>query len=187
MPEVPVFSEADRLAPYLDYRVVCSLDIDAGSVAVPLAYKARLQGQAVKPTTRILQLAQPGSVITVEWYGKRLGTKPQPPIITASGSFVLARAGGACGNPVVSANGREIVTASGYLLLYTTVQAADIELPSLFAPWAGEYGTVREAYAYTPVELGFGALLPGQLQPVTLKEIINNPPAQQNNARLFTI
>lgn len=174
-----VYSDGDRLFPYLSYRARASLRVNAGSVSLPLAYKANTPGQTPRPTSRILQLAQPGSVIVVEWQGARIGQKPQPVIVTAGNSFVLAHAGADIDSVGIGPDGRETVAASGYLVLYTTERPENIVMPALLTPWDGRYGngTINFAYSYTPAELGFGQFLPGQSAPQSLKDIINNPPA----------
>lgn len=188
MPDtLPIYSDDDRAFPYLSYRAKASLRVDAGSVSLPLAYKAVPTGATERPTSRILQLKQPGSIIVVEWAGVRIGTKPQPVIVTAGNSFVLAAAGADVDSVGLGPDGRETVAASGYLVLYTTERPENITMPALLTPWDGRYGngTINAAYTYTPTELGFGQFLPGQTTPTSLKAIINNPPAQQTNAQLF--
>lgn len=183
----PIFSLDDTLNPYIEYRARAVFDIDAGSAQLPLAYKTAPVGQTL-PTARLLQVAQPLSVLRVEWMGVRRGAKPQAPIVTIPGTFVLASAGATIDNVGISTDGREEVAASGYLILYTNVRPENIVMPSLLAPWDGRYGngTINFAYSYTPTDLGFGQLLPGIPANAGAAGVINNPPAQNGNAgKLF--
>lgn len=181
----PAFSPGDDVAPYQTYQGVCRLLISAGAASLPLAYKATPLGQAARPTARLLQLKQPQAVIVVEWSGSRTLLKPEPPKITAPGSFILAEAGGQCSGPQKNSQLQDILTASGFLVLYTSERPESLTLPAFWFPWDGRYTDTPPQYIYTPTELGFGQFLPGQTTPTSLKAIINNPPAQQTNAQLF--
>jgi hypothetical protein len=186
--EYPIYSDEQKVAPYVSYRSRAHLYIDAGSVQLPLAYRKVGAGASALPTARILQLQQPNVVIMIEWQGVRVGYKPQPIVLTVPGSFILAAAGAIADSPGINADGRETVAAQGYLVLYTAVRPENIVMPSLLSPWDGRYGngTIDFAYSYTPDELGFGKLLPGYVAPVSsLKQGTGNPVAQSNNNVMF--
>lgn len=189
MTPLPAFSPGDDVAPYQSYQGVCRLIITAGATAMPLAYKATPLGQAAKPTARLLQLMQPQAIITVEWQGSRTSAKPEPPKIVVPGSFILAEAGGQCSGPNKNAQLQDILKASGFLVLYTSVRPEAITLPAFWFPWDGRYNSNPEEvpqYLYTPEELGFGKLLPGYTAPVSsLKHGTGNPVAQSNTNVMF--
>jgi hypothetical protein len=174
-----VYSVGDSVAPYLNYECVSRLLVDAGGIQMALAYSG-----ASGPTSRILQGFQPTAALIVEWAGKRQGGKPQPPQITATGSFVLASAGGQCSSPMLGANAAYYFEASGYLVMLTASRPEGIALPAFWTPYQSQYDTPgAPVVTYTPEELGFGLLLPGQPGATgTRFRKPNNPPGQSGQS-----
>ena len=176
---VPLYSVGDTIAPYLDYGASATLYVDAGGLQLPLAYREPTPG-APLPTSRLFQGRQPTCVLAVEWYGVRTRTKPEPVRLLVLGDFVLLRAAARCDGVAKDANGTDVVSASGYLLLAATTRPEHVIVPSLWLPYDGRYNTSVDTvaqYLYTPSDLGFGEYLPGSDVPATY----GNPVLQQQN------
>lgn len=172
------YSTPDALAPYLGYDAAVTLYIGAGSVRMPLAYVATT-GVNRRPTARLLQLAEPNATLVIQWAGKRTNAKPAPPQIVTLGSFVLAEAQARCRGVGLDAMGNNILEAAGYVVLYTSDRPENVELPAVWLPWDGRYGTNTQEWTYTPAELGFKQYLPG-VPAIPTK--INNPPPSSTGA-----
>jgi hypothetical protein len=154
------YSYADSVAPYLGYDCVVRLLVDVGGVQMALAYK-NTPG-SVNPTSRLLQAFEPTAAIVVEWSGKRQGAKPQPPQVLTAGTFVLHSAGGQCSSPSLGTNAQFYLEASGYLVMLSATRPELLVIPAFWTPYESGYEEGTTPYTYTPQELGFGNLLPGQ-------------------------
>lgn len=162
---VAPFSQGDQFAPYLGYECTATLYVASGGQQLPLAYQVPASGAPARATSRLVQAAEPTCTLAVEWAGSRRGYKPEPPRLLVLGTFVLLHAAARVGHVGKDSNGMDVVSASGYLLLASSVRPEDVVLPALWTPYDGRYNTsVSQVpqYLYTPGELGFGEYLPGQ-------------------------
>ncbi len=162
---VPMYSPQDDIAPYKEYAASATLYVMAGGLQLPLAYKERGLAEAYRATSVLFQGAEPTCVLAVEWHGVRSRAKPEPVRLLVLGDFLLIRAAARCDGVAKDANGTDIVSASGYLLLAATTRPEHAVVPSLWVPYDGRYNTTVDQvaqYLYTPTDLGFGEYLPGQ-------------------------
>lgn len=181
-PTVPMFSAGDQVAPYRHYECAATLYVNAGGLQLPIAYRAVLQGETPRATSRLVQAAEPCCAVAIEWFGVRTRTKPEPPRILLLGDFILAHAAASVMGVSKEANGTDVVKASGWFLLTSTTRPEHAVLPALWTPYDGRYDTSIQQvqqYLYTPAELGFGAYLPGQATTTTQ---YGNPVLQQTQS-----
>jgi hypothetical protein len=161
---IPTYRLEDAVAPYKDYSCSATLYVLAGGLQLPLAYTTPTAG-APLPTSRLFQGHEPTCALAIEWYGVRTRLKPEPPRLLVFGDFLLHSAAARCDGVSKEANGTDVISASGYFLLFATTRPEHVVVPSLWTPYDGRYNTTVDTvaqYLYTPDDLGFGDYLPDQ-------------------------
>ena len=178
MSSVLAYRYADAIAPYREYRTTARLLVHAGGMQLPLAYTGRTDALGTDlPTSRLFQGMQPTCSFVIEWQGVRKHEKPEPPLITTLGTFILALAGAQVDGVYRDTDLTDLIGASGFFVLHSATRPEKAIVPAFWTPYDGRYGTSASAvaqYSYTPEELGFGQLLPG----VTTTSTPGNPTLQ---------